>query len=220
MARGALYCPIARAVDLLGDRWTLMLVRELTGGTRRFNEFARGLPGLSRGLLARRLRHLERSGIVIRADGEYRPTPAGEALGAVILALGQWGAAFAFGDPRPEELDPDLYVWWLHRGIDASGMVGRSVVRVDILRPPRRYWLVVEGGEASVCYTDPGFEVDVHVAAELATLLRLWQGRIKLADARADEALVVSGPRDLARRVSSWLTASPVAGLVRNAGPN
>ncbi|HEX7097207.1 MAG TPA: helix-turn-helix domain-containing protein, partial [Acidimicrobiales bacterium] len=115
------YCPIARAAEVLGDRWTILIVRDLLTGTSRFNDIIRGNPGLSRSLLTRRLAQLTRAGIVERQDdGSYRLTKAGAELRSLVYGLAEWGAAWAFGDPRPEELDPDLLVWWLHRGIDAT----------------------------------------------------------------------------------------------------
>ena len=103
---------------MLGDRWTLLVVRDLLVGATRFNELARGLPGMSRGLLSKRLDQLERDGLVERADGGYRPTPACEELRPLIFGLAEWGARWAFGEPRPDELDPTVLMWWIRGGID------------------------------------------------------------------------------------------------------
>src|SRR5215212_10002884 len=86
------YCPISRAVEVLGERWSLLIVRDLLTGVTRFNELARGLPRLSRSLLAKRLRQLERTGVIERVDGEYVLTVAGKDLHAVVFGLGEWGA--------------------------------------------------------------------------------------------------------------------------------
>ena len=64
----AQYCPMVRAVEVLGERWTLLILRDMLAGARRFNELARGLPGISRALLSRRLRQLETAGLVVRTD--------------------------------------------------------------------------------------------------------------------------------------------------------
>ena len=129
----AQYCPIVRAVEVLGERWTLLIVREMFTGARRFNEMARGLPGLSRALLARRLRQLEAAGLVERADdGGYDLTRAGEDLRPLVFGLAEWGARHAFGDPRPEELDPETLMWWFHGRIDTAEVPRRAVVQVDI----------------------------------------------------------------------------------------
>ena len=129
----AQYCPIVRAVEVLGERWTLLIVREMLTGARRFNEMARGLPGLSRALLVRRLRQLEAAGLVERADdGGYDLTRAGEDLRPLVFGLAEWGARHAFGDPRPEELDPETMMWWFHGRIDTAEVPRRAVVQVDI----------------------------------------------------------------------------------------
>lgn len=106
------YCPVARATEILADRWTLLIVRELLADIHRFNDLDRGLPGISRALLVERLRRLEAMGVVERRTGngirliEYHLTRAGQQLQRVIDVLGGWGARWAFGDPRPTELDP------------------------------------------------------------------------------------------------------------------
>ena len=101
MSRYGQYCPITRALEVLGDRWTLLVVRDLLVGAARFNEMARGLPGMSRGLLSKRLDQLQRDGLVEHDAGEYRPTPACEELRPLIFGLAEWGARWAFGEPRP-----------------------------------------------------------------------------------------------------------------------
>ncbi|MCD2188389.1 winged helix-turn-helix transcriptional regulator [Actinomycetospora soli] len=92
-------CAVAKAVELLDERWTMLVVRELVAGRRHFNELRRGLPGCSPSLLSKRLHHLRRAGVVERrtdgAEVRYELTPAGEDLRAVVDALGAWGARWA-----------------------------------------------------------------------------------------------------------------------------
>ncbi len=115
------YCPVARAAELLADRWTVLIVRELLADVTHFNELERGLPHISRSLLAERLRRLECAGVLERRAAprgkptEYRLTSAGRELQRVIDDLGEWGARWAFGDPRPNELDPVILLWWMRR---------------------------------------------------------------------------------------------------------
>ena len=91
-AANAQYCPVAKATEVLGDRWTLLIVREMLGGASGFNELQRGLPGISRSVLTDRMRGLERSEIVERRAGpsgrtlEYGLTPAGRDLEPVVSA--------------------------------------------------------------------------------------------------------------------------------------
>src|SRR5262245_66405070 len=112
----AQYCPVAKATEVLGDRWTLLIVRELLGGASGFNELQRGLPGISRSVLSDRMRALERTEILERRTGprgrtlEYRLTPAGRDLQPVLQAIGEWGATWSLTEPRSAEHDPGLVV--------------------------------------------------------------------------------------------------------------
>lgn len=115
------YCPIWRTAEVLGDRWTIHIVRDLLTGSRRFNELVRGNPGLSRALLSRRLRQLQAAGLVTRTvDGSYQLTDAGRDLEPVVFGMATWRARWTFGVPAEEELDPDLLMWWLHRQMDPT----------------------------------------------------------------------------------------------------
>lgn len=211
----AQYCPIVRAVELLGDRWTLLIVRDMLIGASRFNELARGLPGLSRALLSRRLRQLVNAGLVVRTPDGYALTRAGSDLRPLVFGLADWGARYAFGDPRPEELDPELLMWWMHGRIDTSSLTQRAVIQVEIADRRRKYWLVLEPGDASVCYTDPGFDIDAVLAADLATLYRMWEGEIELLDAVRAGDIDLTGARWIVRGLPDWLRLSPVAPIVR-----
>ena len=211
------YCPVSRAVDLLGERWTMLIVRDLLVGTTRFNDLARGLPGLSRSLLTKRLRQLERAGLVDRLDGEYHLTEAGEALRPVVFGLGEWSAKWIFGDPQPSELDADLLVWWMHTRIDTTKLPARrTVFRVRFADDPRRYWIVVDANGPSVCDVDPGFEVDVTITADVATLHRVWLGREPMTQAVRSGGLAFEGPRALTSRMPEVLQLSAMAEAVRS----
>ncbi len=138
------YCPIARGAEIFGDRWTPLIIRELLHDVYRFNDLERGLPGISRPLLAKRLRQLEQAGVVERrlaANGrwsEYHLTPGGHELRRVIESLGQWGARWAFGDPRKQERDPALLLWWIRRRINRHLLPPRRVVVRFDLRGSKR----------------------------------------------------------------------------------
>ena len=213
----AQYCPIVRAVEVLGDRWTLLIVRDMLIGATRFNELSRGLPGLSRALLSRRLRQLVNAGLVTRTADGYALTRAGADLRPLVFGLADWGARYAFGDPQPEELDPELLMWWMHGRIDTSALSKRAVIQVDIADRRRRYWLVLEPGDVSVCYTDPGFDIDAVLAADLSTLYRMWEGEIEFRQALRTGAIGLTGARWIVRGLPDWLQLSPVAPVVRAA---
>lgn len=215
------YCPISRAVAILDERWTLLIVRELLVGTTRFNELARGLPGISRTLLSNRLRKLERCDIVTRDGTDYVLTAAGRDLEEVVFGLGEWGARWAFGPPTPRELDPDLLVWWAHRRIDASRLPDRRIVVAFVLHDPTfRAWLVVDEAGPSVCKADPGFEVDATLEASVADLSEIWLGRRDLLAAMRDGALRLGGRSDVVAVLPGALELSPVAGVVAAATTN
>lgn len=179
------YCPISRSAEILGDRWTIHLVRDLLTGVERFNELIRGNPGLSRALLSRRLRQLQAADVVEqREDGTYHLTDAGRDLEAVVFGLATWGARWTFGEPEDDELDPDLLLWWLHRRLDTSSLPRpRFTVDVSFTDHANRYWIVVED-DASICLADPGFEVDVTLRSDRSSLYRVYLGRESLATAQ------------------------------------
>ena len=219
----AQYCPVAKASEILGDRWTLLIVREMLGGASGFNELQRGLPGISRSVLAERLRALERAEIVERRTGpkgrtlEYRLTPGGRDLQPVVQALGEWGVTWSFTDPRPEELDPDLLIVWMARHVDREQLPpDRTVVQFDFRDPAKRYWMVLEPSDVSVCLQHPGFEVDLEVTVDTATLYRVYLGRAELAGAMRAGTMTMTGPKALQRRFGRWFAWSafaPASGL-------
>lgn len=209
------YCPISRTAELLGDRWTIHIVRDLLTGTTRFNELIRGNPGLSRALLTRRLRQLVSSGVIEQHhDGSYQLTESGRDLEPVVFGLATWGARWTFGEPAADELDPDLLLWWLHRRLDTTGLPRpRFTVYVPFTDHPRRYWIVVED-EASICLADPGFDVDVTISTDRPALYRTYLGRASLADAQRRGEIQMTGSRSAVRAFLNAFRQSPVAQIV------
>jgi DNA-binding HxlR family transcriptional regulator len=209
------YCPISRTLDLLGERWSLLIVRDLLAGSTRFNDLARSLPGLSRGLLAKRLRQLEAAGVVERLGSRYLLTDAGRGLEPVVDSLSSWGARWTFGAPEPEELDASVLVWWMHTRLDTSELPGqRHVFHVRFSDDPRQFWIVVEAGDPSVCHADPGFDVDVQIASDVGSLYEVWLGRLPLREALRSGRVELVGPAPLTRRMPGVLMLSPSAPIV------
>jgi DNA-binding HxlR family transcriptional regulator len=219
------YCPVARASEIVADRWTPLILRELILGSRRFNQIERGLPGISRSLLASRLRDLEHVGVIERLPGvqskslEYHLSNSGRDLKTVIDAIGAWGVRWAFGEPRPEELDAGLLVWRIHQRINRELLPDRRVVvEFDFTGTRgRRVWLLLERREVSVCVTPPGFDADLIVHADLALFYEVWLGRVEYAAAVRCGRIVIDGPPALVKQVPLWLMWSPMAGFVRAA---
>lgn len=213
------YCPISRALDVLGERWSLLIIRDMVVGATRFNDLARGLPGLSRSLLAKRLRQLEHAGVVERLAGHYLLTEAGRELEPVVFGLGAWGARWAFDHPDDDELDAELLVWWVHTRLDTSGVPGRRhVLHLRFTDDPRPFWVVIEAGVPSVCRTDPGYPVDLTITSDVGSLYEVWLGRVPLRSALQDGRVRLDGPTAWTRRASEILQLSPAAPLVTGAG--
>ncbi|MFW6027646.1 MAG: winged helix-turn-helix transcriptional regulator, partial [bacterium] len=185
------YCPVAKALEIVGERWTLLIVRELLAGAQHFNEIARGLPGIPRPVLVDRLKRLENAQILRREPAGQRVrhvlTGAGRQLQDVVNVMGQWGAEWAFGLPREEELDPVLLLWWMRRRLVVERLPGRRIVVEFNFTGVRRgrFWLVIEeDGEASVCLQDPRYDIEVFVTADTAAFYEVWLGRKSMAQAR------------------------------------
>jgi DNA-binding HxlR family transcriptional regulator len=220
------YCPVARAAEILADRWTVLIIRELLAEVGHFNELERGLPHISRSLLTERLRRLERVGVIERRTAghrnwsEYRPTAAGRELQRLIDTLGDWGARWAFGDPRPNELDPIILLWWMRRRVcfDRIPSQRRVLLQFEFRAAPQRaYWLLIAPTDASVCLKHPGFDVDLTVATDLAVFYRVWLGRLSLSEAvRTQQLRLFGAPADV-RDFPQWFAWSPMADAVRAA---
>jgi DNA-binding HxlR family transcriptional regulator len=215
------YCPVAQSVEVLGDRWCLLLVREMLRGVDRFNELERSVPGISRSILAQRLRHLEREGIVDRRVGtdgratDYRLTDAGLELGMVVGALNDWGVRWRIPDGGPPNLDPDGLMLWVRRHVALDQLPSRRVVvgfrlLADAEAKGRRsYWLVLQPGEVSLCPEHPGFEENLWITAEPASLYLVFLGRTGLSAAIDDGRLRVDGPPRLVRALPGWFRLRP-----------
>lgn len=220
------YCPIAKAVEILGDRWTLLIVRDLLTGTNHFNDLERGLPGISRGLLSERLRRLQQMGIVRkeerpndRRSTAYHLTEAGQELQEVIHSLLLWGANWAFEEPEEGELDPVLLMWWMRSRVRVDQLPSRRIViRFDFRGAKEEsFWLLLTRDDVSVCLTDPGFDLNVLVTADLSAFFQIWLGRLSFADARRAGRVQVDAIPALAHAFPDWFAYSLAAPAVRAA---
>jgi DNA-binding HxlR family transcriptional regulator len=209
------YCPITRAVEVLGERWSLLIVRDLILGATRFNDLARGNPGLSRSLLSKRLRQFERAGIVDHVGDEYLLTPAGQDLKSLIMGLGEWGAKWQFDDPREDELDPELLMWWVHDRLDLSHLPDRRLVlEFAFVDEHRSFWVVRDSQGPSVCNYEPGFEIDVRIRASLLTMYQIWFGKLDLRESVRDGSIAFDGPPAFVRRMPDVLQLAIIAPFV------
>lgn len=218
------FCPIAKATEILGERWTFLIVRELLSGGRRFSELQRGLGDISPALLTARLRTFEEEGLVVRRriNGqrgyEYFPTPACEELKAVILALGEWGMCWARHNVTGADLDVDLLMLYLERSIDPTQLPGRETViqfKFTDLEEQRDWWLIVRDGQVEICITSPGRDVDIFFTSTLRTMHDVWMGDRPQRDAVLAGDLIIEGDPALTRRMGSWLRLSMFAASER-----
>ncbi|HEX9967614.1 MAG TPA: helix-turn-helix domain-containing protein [Solirubrobacterales bacterium] len=215
------FCPVAQAAEVLTERWTLLVVRELLMGSTRFNELQRGVPRMSSSLLSKRLRELERSGLITREPlaGErgnaYRLTPAGEALGPLVVALGTWSRDHLKREISAEEADPALLMWDMRRSIQLDRLPQDRVVTFfryrDAEEGKRAWWLVAEDDGADICFSDPGFSIDLNVDAEARAMAEVWVGQLELGAAMRSRRVKVSGPEHLVRSMPDWLGLSSFA---------
>lgn len=218
------FCPVAKAMELLDERWTLLVVRELVSGSQHFNELRRGLPRMSPTLLSRRLQQLTRAGVIERRtegnEVRYVLTQAGQELRPVVEALGAWGVRW-IGEIGDEDLDPKLLLWDMHRHIDQEAVPeGRTVVRFrfpDLPSDLRDWWLVITRGEADVCDADPGYDVAVTVTGGLRSMVEIWRGDVSWSQALRARAVEVQGPEAMRRAVPGWFTLSGFAAVPRPA---
>jgi DNA-binding HxlR family transcriptional regulator len=207
------YCPIARGSEVLAERWTPIILRNILLGFHTFNEIAAGAPGLSRALLTRRLHELERAGVIEihpKPDGHgslYEPTPAGEDLLNVLNALGRWAERWT--ELTKEHADSDYVLWtWCRTYLRRELLPARRVVvRFELHQRGRRvnHWLLIEGGDGELCRTDPGFGDDVVVTVKDPLVFARWHlGLVGWSAALRSGGIHVSGPRDLCRALPTW----------------
>jgi DNA-binding HxlR family transcriptional regulator len=211
------YCPVALGSSVLADRWTPLILREMVLGSTRFNDIERGLPGISRSLLVQRLKHLERKEVLERrpaASGrgsEYHLTQAGQDLGHVVVALGEWAVRWKLSEPEVEEVDPRTLTWWMHLRVDEDALPDeRVVVEFDYTAPERFHaWIVLDRGDVSMCDSHPGFDSDLVVRTDTLSLARVFNGLTPLDRAVRTGDVELLGPPALARGFGKWFLWSP-----------
>lgn len=229
MAEGSYrqFCPVAMGSEILGARWTIVLLRELLTGSTRFNDLRRGVPRMSPALLSKRLKDLEDAGIVKRMPSktdpeiqEYHLTPSGKELLPVVMAVGNWGARWVRSDLSLENLDSNLLMWDMRRCLQTDPMPPKkSTIQFsysDLPASQRKYWLIVDPGkDVDVCSVDPGNDVDLFISVDLRTMTEVWMGLKTVHGAVDGGAMKLVGNRDLEQGMQTWLGLSPFASIER-----
>lgn len=218
----AQFCPVAKATEILGEKWTLLIVRELLMGGTRFNELQRGLGLISPTILAKRLNDLAEAGVVIKKrrrgqrGHEYLLTTMGRELLPIVMQLGEWGMRWARGALPDKDLDVELLMLYLQRSIRTKALPGKeTVIRFNFsdLKRMNDWWLLVSGDTVDVCVKDPGREVDIHFATDLRTMIQVWMGDISFRTAVADGRMKIVGSSALTRDIKSWLAPHALSGI-------
>lgn len=225
------YCAFTKAVERLGDRWSLLIVRELVlFGSQGFNALAQGLPGhISRSVLSDKLRKLEEMGILARMPSagarpaNYVLTPAGEQLRPVVRALLGWAEKWVPEDPAMAQRDPGVIVWWLAHRVDIAVVPAQQVV-IEIAMPgadvPRGWLLLARDTEPTLCAEDPLLSEDryVYVDANAAALFPIARATRSWTEAIADGSVQVHGDPDLVRALPTWFMAIEPGIVTANPG--
>jgi DNA-binding HxlR family transcriptional regulator len=214
MADYGQFCPVAKATEIVGERWTLLIIRELMLGTCRFNDFQRALSRISPTLLNQRLKSLEAQGIIIKKKKsgqqgyEYRLTAAGKELAPLIETLAIWGMRWARGQMTDEELDVEFLMWDLQRRLQTENLPGGETIICFIfaeLSSLKSWWLVVNDDNVDLCTQDPGKDVDIYISSTVRALAEVWRGDVALQKAIAGGQIKTHGNRALERSLPDWL---------------
>jgi DNA-binding HxlR family transcriptional regulator len=211
------FCPVAKATEVLGEKWTPLIIRELITDDQSFNDLRKGVPLMSPSLLSSRLKSLERAGVIERNNVIYSLTEAGEELRPVIEQLGVWGQRWARSDMSKKDLDPSLLMWDAHRRIDTSYFPDeRTVLRFEFVDYPsklRLWWLVIANGEVDICLKDPGHEVTLYIQSTLKTMTQIWMGDLSVAKATRQKLWHLKGDAQIRKNIASWIGCSVLAGI-------
>ena len=219
------FCPVAKAAEIVAERWTPLVLRELICGSHRFNDLQRGVPLMSPSMLTQRLRTLQRAGVIERRPAqrgrgwEYHLTEAGEELRPIVEQFGVWGQRWARRKVEEGDLDAPLLMWDIRRCVRPDGLPDRRVVVAftfpDVSSAHRHWWLVFHQGDVDLCLTDPGFDIDVHVNTGLRTMTQVWLGDITVSDAMRSGAMTLNGRTALVRGFPRWIGLSSFATVQR-----
>ena len=215
------FCPVAKASEIFAERWTPLIIRELLMGSRKFSELEIGMAHIPRSLLTKRLRTLEDAGIVIRKTegnskrAEYHLTEAGADLLGVVKGLGDWGQKWVNHIIGAEDVAPALLMWDMHRRVNLDLLPPERVVIQMTFHGAAKgdYWLVLERPEPSVCYRDPGLEVDLFINADTIAIHKVWMGMTSLAGCIDDGQIEIDGLSSYVKAFPDWFKLSIFADI-------
>jgi DNA-binding HxlR family transcriptional regulator len=207
------FCPVAKATELIGERWTLLIIRELVLGTHRFSDFQRALSRISPSLLTKRLKDLEKAGIIIRKTQQgrrgyqYFLTPAGRQLAPVIEHLATWGMRWARSQLTDDELDIEFLMWEIQRRLDTDALPDGETVLCFIFEELtlfKSWWVVVNDNGVDLCTKNPGKDVDLYISSTVRTMVEIWEGKLGLTLALRKQLVKTNGDRLLIKTLPEW----------------
>ena len=208
------FCPVAKATEIVGEKWTLLILRELMLGSTRFNSFQRAMSRISPTLLSKRLKALEDRGLIVRkrAPGqkshEYHLTACGRELQPIIEHLAIWGMRWARGQMSDSELDVEFLMWDLQRRLQTRHLPNGETVLCfifDELEQFKTWWMVICDGDVDLCTENPGKDVDLYINTPVRTLVEVWNGDLEIKKALREKYIRTHGNTRLARSMPNWL---------------
>lgn len=216
------WCPIAKAAKILGERWTLLVVRELVLGSTRYGQLQRGLGRISPGILSSRLKTLVDHGIAMRVTGEgahaeYHLTAAGRELAPILEGIAVWGQRWTRDRMTDDELDVELLLLRVLRYFDPEAFPVRpglvAIVFSDLHGESRRWWLLVDRSGVDVCTKTTGQPEVAKLTCTLRTLSEIYRGDRALSASIDAGHLRIEGVPKAVRSVGRWLRLPPIAAV-------
>lgn len=216
------FCPVAKATEILGEKWTILVIRELLMGGSRFNELQRGLSMISPTILTKRLNALAEQGLVVKKKipgqkgYEYFPTESCKELLPIIKGLGDWGMRWAQGNLTESDYDVELLMLYLQRSIQVDKLVGNETVirfKFTDLGEVQDWWLIAAGNKVDVCTSDPCKDVDVYFTSTVHTFVDIWMGLLPYRKAVREDQIKVIGPTAMTSNIFAWMNMSMFADL-------
>lgn len=214
------HCPANKAADIIGDRWTLQIVRAMMLGATRYSDLQQAVPRISPTVLSARLKQLAENGIIVRRESTgsksatYRLTPSGRELRPIIMYLATWGLKWASRNIKESNVNIGALMWDLHKTLRTCELPdGETVLSITLsdVEQFSKWWIVANGRNVDLCTDPPGKDVDVYLTCPLSVLIGIWQGEESIREKIAEGLLVIDGPTDLVQTVDDWFPLSPVA---------
>ncbi len=212
-------CPAVKAADMIGDKWVLLIMRELFLGTSRYNDFQRALPRISPTVLSTRLKQMEANGLIVKKSvvgqkaTEYRLTRSGRELAPLIDQMSKWGLRWARRRIIDEDIDVAGFMWDFHRTLNKDELPdGETVIAVTFPEQEKyaKWWLLIDN-DVDLCTDDPGKNVDLFITGALADMVEIWMGDSDPVSAIREERIVLTGADYLLKSAKLWFPRSRYA---------